>query len=85
MMTSSETRCCVLNGRWCACRLVPAAVIRGIQLAVGLALAEKGITLTVYQGAHLRPLVGADSLWPGLVAAGFIFIVLFGTVWMPVL
>ena len=62
------------------CRLIPPAVVRGIQLAVGLQLAEKGLTLVWFEGTERRPLLGMHSIWPGLAAAAFILVVLFSGV-----
>ena len=62
------------------CRIVPPAVIRGIQLAVGLQLAEKGLALVWFNGATRRPIIGVDSLWVGLAAAAFTLVALFAGV-----
>ena len=65
------------------CRIVPGSVVRGIQLAVGLSLAQKGITLVAYPDnshTHFRGAVGLQSMWPGLVAAAAILV----TTYLPV-
>lgn len=55
-------------------------MVRGIQLAVGLQLAEKGLALVWFRGADRRPWTGSDSIWPGLLAAAFILLSLFSGV-----
>lgn len=57
-----------------ACRLVPGSVIRGIQLSVGLTLAQKGVALVAFQGSHYRGWLGWNGIVPGLAAAIFILI-----------
>ena len=57
--------------------------MRGIQLAVGLNLAEKGLSLVWYKGTDRRPLLGADSFWPGLVATAFVIVALLSRVCTP--
>ena len=55
--------------------------MRGIQLSVGLSLAQKGVGLVAFRDAgHFREATGFDSIWPGLVAAGFILV----TTYLPV-
>ena len=56
-------------------RLVPGSVIRGIQLSVGLNLAQKGVSLLAMQDAvHYRGLSGWSGLIPGIAAAAFILV-----------
>ncbi|KAK9795547.1 hypothetical protein WJX73_003922 [Symbiochloris irregularis] len=57
--------------------IVPGSVVRGIQLAVGLNLAVKGVTLALLKGTQWRPLTGSDSIWPGVAAFVFILLALF--------
>ena len=63
------------------CRLVPGSVIRGVQLSVGLNLAQKGVALVAFHDAqHYRGITGWEGLVPGVVAACFILV----TVYWPV-
>ena len=52
-------------------------MVRGIQLSVGLSLAQKGVALVAFRDAshqRFREAAGTDSIWPGLAAAGFILV-----------
>ena len=58
-------------------------MVRGIQLSVGLSLAQKGVMLVAFRDTrhqHFREAAGTDSIWPGLIAAGFILV----TTYLPV-
>lgn len=62
------------------CSLIPTAVVRGLQLGVGLTLAQKGIALVWFKDAktgEIRDLWSAESLLLGLIAAAFILITVF--------
>lgn len=59
------------------CRLIPLAVVRGLQLGVGLNLAQKGVSLVWFKDAKvgvIRDLSGSDSLFLGLFGAIFILL-----------
>ena len=54
---------------------MPGSVIRGIQLSVGLTLAQKGVALVAFQsGTHYRGLAGWGGIIPGVAAAIFILV-----------
>lgn len=58
-------------------RLIPLAVVRGLQLGVGLNLAQKGVSLVWFKDAKagsVRDLSGSDSLFLGLFGAIFILL-----------
>ncbi len=59
------------------CSLIPLAVVRGLQLGVGLNLAQKGVSLVWFKDAKVgvvRDLSGSDSLFLGLSGAIFILL-----------
>ena len=51
--------------------IIPTAVVRGLQLGVGLGLAQKGVQLVAYKDAKagiVRDLAGSESIFLGLFA-----------------
>jgi len=68
-------RCCLRN-----CSVIPTAVVRGLQLGVGLNLATKGVSLVWFKDAEaglIRELSGSESLFLGLFGAAFILATVF--------
>eukprot|EP00959_Pyramimonas_sp_CCMP1952_P208745 4366337-Pyramimonas_sp.AAC.1 len=56
-------------------RVVPRAIVRGIQLGVGLGLAKKGFVMMLYEdgkAARLRPWGGLDGLGVATITATFL-------------
>ena len=71
--------CCMLSPlhKVFGCSLIPLAVVRGLQLGVGLNLAQKGVSLVWFKDAKvgiIRDLSGSDSLFLGLFGAIFILL-----------
>ena len=83
----ASLRCWFTCLAWCApadkraLRLVPGSVIRGIQLSVGLNLAQKGVSLVAMQDAtRFR---GLGGLIPGIAAAAFVLVTSYWPVRRP--
>jgi hypothetical protein len=62
------------------CSVIPTAVVRGLQLGVGLNLATKGVSLVWFKDAKagvIRDFRGSESLFLGLFGAAFILATVF--------